>query len=66
MKIVVVAALIAIIAALFSALFYLYRDRGHGTRMVKALAIRVALSMGLVLFLVISYRMGWITPGGLR
>ena len=66
MKTVVVVALIAIIAALFSALFYLYRDRGHGTRMVKALAIRVALSMGLVVFLVVSYQMGWISPGGLR
>jgi hypothetical protein len=66
MKIVVVVALIAIIAALFSALFYLYRDRGHGTRMVKALAIRVALSMGLVLFLVVSYKLGWISPQGLR
>jgi hypothetical protein len=66
MKIVVVVALIAIIAALFSALFYMYRDRGHGTRMVKALALRVALSIGLVLFLVVSYRMGWISPQGLR
>ena len=66
MKIVVVVALVAIIAALFSALFYLYRDRGHGTRMVTALAIRVALSIGLVAFLVVSYRMGWISPQGLR
>ena len=66
MKTVVVVALIAIIAALFSALYYLYHDRGHGTRMVTALAIRVALSMGLVIFLVVSYRMGWIAPQGLR
>ena len=66
MKTVVVVVLISIIAALFSALYYLYRDRGHGTRMVRALAIRVALSMGLVLFLVISYWLGWIAPAGLR
>jgi Protein of unknown function (DUF2909) len=65
MKIVVVIGLVAIIVALFSALFFLYRDQGHGTRMLKALAIRVALSMGLVAFLVISYRMGWIAPTGL-
>ena len=57
MKTVVVVALFAIIVALFTALFYLYRDRGHGTRMVKALAIRVALSMGLVAFLVFSYKL---------
>ena len=66
MKTVVVLVLIAIIVALFWALFFLYRDRGHGTRMVKALAIRVALSMGLVFFLVFSYWMGWIAPAGLR
>jgi len=66
MKTVVILVLIAIVIALFWALFFLYRDRGQGTRMVKALAIRVALSIGLVAFLVVSYYMGWIQPGGLR
>jgi hypothetical protein len=65
-KIVVVVGLVAVIASLFSALYYLYRDRRHGERMVKALAIRVALSATLVLFLVVSYKMGWIAPSGLR
>jgi Protein of unknown function (DUF2909) len=66
MKIVVVAALIAIVVALFSALVFLYRDRGSGRRMIGALAIRVGLSISLIAFLVISYRMGWIAPTGLR
>jgi len=66
MKIIVVAALIAVVVSLLSALYYLYRDRGRGTRMVRMLAIRVGLSMGLVAFLVISYYMGWIGPQGLR
>ena len=66
MKIVVVAGLIAIIVALFSALVFLYRDRGQGTRMVKALAIRVGLSVTLVAFLLVSYWLGWISPQGLR
>ena len=48
------------------ALYFLYRDRGHGERMVKALAIRVALSATLVIFLVASYKLGWIAPTGLR
>jgi hypothetical protein len=61
MKIVVVAGLLAVVTALFSALVFLYRDRGHGTRMVKALAIRVGLSIALVAFLVVSYWLGW-TP----
>jgi hypothetical protein len=66
MKIVVIAGLIAIVVALFSALLFLYRDRGHGTRMVKALAIRVGLSILLVTFLLVSYFMGWIGPQGIR
>jgi hypothetical protein len=66
MKVVVVAALIAIVVALFSALVFLYRDRGRSTRMVKALAIRVGLSVALVAFLLVSYWMGWIGPRGLR
>jgi hypothetical protein len=65
-KIIVIAGLVAVIASLFSALYYLYHDRGHGTRMVKALALRVALSAALVIFLVVSYRLGWIAPTGLR
>ena len=66
MKIIVIAGLIAVIASLFSALYFLYRDRGHGQRMVKALAIRVALSATLVLLLVVSYKLGWIAPTGLH
>ena len=66
MKIIVIAGLIAVIASLFSALYFLYRDRGRGERMVKALALRVALSVTLVIFLVVSYKMGWIAPTGIR
>lgn len=66
MKIIVIAGLIAVIVSLFSALYYLYHDKGHGTRMVKMLAVRVALSASLVAFLVVSYWMGWIAPTGLR
>ena len=66
MKVIVIAALIAVVASLFSALYYLYRDRGHGMRMVRMLTVRVVLSATLVAFLVISYYMGWISPSGLR
>jgi hypothetical protein len=63
LKIIIVIALIAVVAALFTALVFLYRDRGKGERVVVALAVRVVLSMALIAFLVLSYRMGWITPG---
>jgi hypothetical protein len=63
MKIVIVVALVAVVVALFTALVFLYRDRGKGERVVAALAVRVLLSMALIAFLVIAYRMGWIAPG---
>jgi hypothetical protein len=66
MKIIIIAGLVAVVVSLFSALYYLYRDRGHGTRMVKALALRVALSASLVVFLVVAYKLGWIAPTGVR
>jgi hypothetical protein len=65
MRIIVIVALIAVVAALFTALVFLYRDRGRGNRVVAALAIRVLLSMALIAFLVFSWWMGWIAPGGL-
>ncbi len=65
MRAIVIIALIAVVAALFTALVFLYRDRGRGTRVVTALAIRVLLSMALIAFLVVSWWMGWISPGGL-
>jgi DUF2909 family protein len=65
-KVIVVAGLVAVVVSLFSALYFLYRDHGEGTRMVRMLAIRVALSASLIALLLISWRMGWIAPTGLR
>jgi heme/copper-type cytochrome/quinol oxidase subunit 3 len=65
-KIIVITALVLIVASLASALYYLYHDRGRSTRMVRALAIRVALSASLLIFLVVSYKLGWIGETGLR
>jgi hypothetical protein len=66
MKIIVAAVLIAIVVALFAALVFLYRDAGRGKRVVWALTLRVALSVGLFAFLWFSYWMGWIGPQGIR
>jgi hypothetical protein len=65
MRAIVITALAAVVIALFTALVFLYRDRGHGNRVVIALAVRVLLSMALIAFLVFSWWMGWIQPGGL-
>jgi hypothetical protein len=66
MRIAVIVGLVAVVVALFTALVFLYRDRGKGNRVVIALAVRVALSISVVGFLLFSYWMGWIAPGGLR
>jgi hypothetical protein len=59
MRIVVAIFLILIVLSLFSALYYLYRDRGQGgTRVVKALALRVGLSITLFLILMGGYYFG--------
>jgi hypothetical protein len=65
-RIIIIVALALIVGSLATALYYLYHDRGQGKRMVKALAIRVALSASLLIFLLLSYRLGWIGEQGLR
>ncbi|MEX0976505.1 MAG: twin transmembrane helix small protein [Woeseia sp.] len=62
MKFVVLVLLAAVIASLGSALFFLARDRPGSPRMLNALKIRVALSVLLILFLVLSYQFGWLAP----
>ena len=66
MKTFVIAGLVAIVIALFTALVFLYRDRGHGKRMVWALTVRVGLSILLIAFLLVSYWQGWIGQQGMR
>ena len=63
MRAIVIFALCAVVTALFTALVFLYRDRGRGMRVVTALAVRVLLSMALIAFLVFAWWMGWISPG---
>ena len=59
MKLVVVVLLLAIVASLGSGLFYLAKDDKNSPRVLNALKIRVALSAILILFLLLSYYMGW-------
>lgn len=64
MRYVVIAALVLIVASLGSALVFVLRDRSGSTRAVKALAIRVGLSLALFLFLMAGFYFGFI-PGRL-
>ena len=65
MRYVVIALLLLIVASLGSAVVFMLRDRDGSTRMVKALAIRVGLSVGLFVLLMIGHYFGWWSPGRL-
>jgi len=68
LKFLVIATLVVILGSLFSALFYLIKDQGarDSTRVVKALTIRIALSITLFALLGIGYATGFIPATGLR
>ena len=56
-KLAVVLMLVLVLVSLFSGLFFLYRDKGDGERVLRALTLRVSLSVVLfVPFVAISYR----------
>ena len=60
---------LGIVGALALAGRAMLRDGRDGqpktNRMVRALALRVALSVALFLFILISYKLGWIQPTGI-
>ena len=58
MKILVVGFLVLILASLGSALFYLIRDKGKTDRTLKALMLRIGLSIALFVMLMVSYKLG--------
>lgn len=62
MKPFITVAFVGILAALGAALVFLMRDKGATDRTVNALTVRVALSVALLLFIWISWALGWIQP----
>ncbi len=68
MKIVFLLALVAIVVALAIAGRAMLQDGRDGkpksNRMVRALALRVGLSIALFVFILVAYKMGWIQPTG--
>jgi hypothetical protein len=61
MRYVVIAMFVLIVASLASAAVFMIRDRSGSKRMVKALALRVGLSLALFLMLMAAYYFGLIT-----
>jgi putative copper export protein len=63
-KLLIIAILVLILLSLGSGLVFLISDKGQKTRTVKALTVRIALSLGLFVLLIVAYATGLITPHG--
>lgn len=63
-KVVIVAALLAIVFSLGVALWRLISDRGNSERAVKALTFRIGLSIALFVLLVLGMLTGVVVPHG--
>ncbi|PKO25144.1 MAG: DUF2909 domain-containing protein [Betaproteobacteria bacterium HGW-Betaproteobacteria-8] len=59
-KLAIVFVLILIVGSLFSALFFLAKDKGASERTAKALTVRITLSILLFLGLMLAYAAGLI------
>jgi len=64
-KLLITAALLLILYNLGAGLFYMMVDRGTTGRTVDALTWRIGLSVALIVGVMFSVWMGWITPHGL-
>jgi len=63
-KLLIVGALLLILYNLGAGLFYMMVDRGATARTVNALTWRIGLSVALIVSVMFSVWMGWITPHG--
>ncbi|HEX5663579.1 MULTISPECIES: twin transmembrane helix small protein [unclassified Lysobacter] len=60
----IIAFLLLILWNLGAGLYYMLVDKGQTKRTVNALTRRIGLSVALILMVVLSIWMGWITPHG--
>jgi hypothetical protein len=64
-RIVVIVALVAIVASLGSALFHLSRGtQQDSAKLVRALTVRIVLSLALFALIMIAWYAGLIAPHG--
>jgi hypothetical protein len=64
-KIFILLTLSAILISMGSALLFLVKDKGQSNRTVKALSVRIALSVALFALLMLGIATGLITPHGI-
>jgi len=64
-KIIIVGLLLIILVSLGTALFSMLKPEPESNRTVKALTVRITLSIALLILIMVGYSMGWITPHNL-
>lgn len=68
MKYLIVVALLAVLASLGTALYFMMRDGAEGqaktSRMARALTVRIAVSVVLFACLLLAWKLGYIQPTG--
>ncbi|MGH8531770.1 MAG: twin transmembrane helix small protein [Gammaproteobacteria bacterium] len=64
-KFIIIGGLFAVLISLGLALMRLMRGAERSDATVRALTLRVALSIGLFVLLMIAYATGWLTPHGI-
>jgi Flp pilus assembly protein protease CpaA len=63
-RVIVILAFVGIVCSLGTALYHLSRPGGDSKKMVRALTLRVGLSIALFLLLMLAWRAGLIEPHG--
>jgi hypothetical protein len=64
MRILVLVLVVVMLGSLFSGLFFLYKDKSGGNRMVMALTVRIGIAIVIFLILMASYYFGWVPREG--
>jgi DUF2909 family protein len=64
MKVIIGVVMLGIVASLLHALLVMSSGPDHSGRVVRALTVRVALSLVLFIVLIIGWQLGWISPHG--
>lgn len=64
MRWLILVVFVSIIGSLVAAGVFLVRDKGRTRNVVRALTVRITLSVSLFAVLLLAWRMGWIEAHG--
>ena len=65
-KILIIVIFLGIVASMGSALFFLIKDKGQSDRTLRALTVRIVVSIALFALLFVLWGLGLISPHGVQ